>query len=107
MKLSRNQNNVILAVICKHYNFILDSWTSPYIILRTRYNFISVALRDQYGMLANESVTTSDLVKELLTHVKWFKYTDKTGNHLERNIFYGCKSLEEVLMTRDLNSDKV
>jgi len=93
------QNLDILNIICKHYEFVLDNlddWT-----------FVSVALRDRYGMIVDACDTITNLVNKLLIYDEWFKCTNETGNHLVRNIFYGCKTLEEVLIVKDMNMNKV
>lgn len=90
------QNLDILNIICKHYEFVLDNWT-----------FVSVVLRDRNGMIVDACDTITNLVNKLLIYDEWFRCTNEPGNHLVRNIFYGCKTLEEVLITRDMNINKV
>jgi len=104
-----SQNLEILNVICKHYDFIVSTRKLALgYVLKIR-NIYPVNLMNDRGMIFSDPLTIGELVDILLSYVTQFSvYNDKDNRcHRIKNIFIGCKTLEEVLIAKDLDSHKV
>lgn len=105
-----SQNQEILTAICKYYDFVIGTRKLALgYVLKTRNMLYPVNLMNEYSMIFSDPLTIDELVNLLLDCTTQFSvYNDKDNRcHRIKNVFLGCKTLEEVLIAKDLDLRKV